>query len=201
MDPQVTPGVSILKWSNELNDLGVPPKDETDTSVPRKTTYYLLPSPKSPFLSLQFHCSPYIPHIISYNPIDNHPISPEFPDNSSIRDDHGVLFYHFHSCSPKNIRFLHRFPQKIGAAGPPYIQGSPIFSALVHHLPQGAGEAEDPSSFGAADAEPGRRGEGEVPIRGVAILEVKHPVFFGFPKSKMPTCWPKMMRLKWSKDL
>ena len=64
MDPQVTPGVSILKWSNELNDLGVPPKDETDTSVPRKTTYYLLPSPKSPFLSLQFHCSPYIPHII-----------------------------------------------------------------------------------------------------------------------------------------
>jgi len=51
----------------------------------------------------------------------------------------------------------------------------------VHHLPQGAGKAEDPSSFGAADAEPGRRGEGEVPIRGVPILdplEVKHPVFF-----------------------
>lgn len=59
----------------------------------------------------------------------------------------------------------------------------------MHHLPQGAGEAEDPSSFGAADAEPGRREEGEVPIRGVAILdplEVKHPFFF--PRFPSPKC-------------
>ena len=57
----------------------------------------------------------------------------------------------------------------------------------MQQLPQGGGEAEEAGRLGAADAEPRGRGEGEVPIRGVAVLEPSQG------KNDFPPHFPRKM--------